>query len=255
MYEISKIGLNNINCEQFENILMLALNKHAPSKIRYARATNSSFMNNDIYKAIMVRSRLRNKYLKLKTEESKNAYKKQRNHCASIIRKAKCNFYENLDPKFICDNRKFWRQVKPFFSNNAPTNCNITLENDEIVTDPSKCTEIFNNFFIESVSNLDIDRNLYIGNCPISDNLVEKAIKMYNNLPSIIKINKSGFLKDNFSFQHVSDDNILKVIDSIDSSKAYQKDNIPPPQKKCFKTKQRYLCPSPHAKIDIKMCN
>ena len=109
----------------------------------------------------------------------------------SIIRKAKCNFYENLDPKFICDNRKFWRQVKPFFSNKTPTNCNNTLlENDEIVTDPSKCTEIFNNFFIESVSNLDIDRNLFIGNSSISDNLVEKAIKMYNNHPSIIKINK-----------------------------------------------------------------
>ena len=147
----------------------------------------------------------------------------------SIIRKAKCNFYENLDPKFICDNRKFWRQIKPFFSNKTPTNCNITLlENDEIVTDPSKCSEIFNNSFIESVSNLDIDRNLYIGNCSISDNLVEKAIKMYNNHPSIIKISKKGFLKDNFSFQHVFYDNILKVIDSIDSSKAYQKDNIPP---------------------------
>ena len=60
MYEISKIGLNNINCEQFENIFMLTLNKHAPSKIRYVRANNSPFMNNDIYKAIMVRSRLRN---------------------------------------------------------------------------------------------------------------------------------------------------------------------------------------------------
>ena len=85
MYEISKIGLNNINCEQFENIFMLTLNKHAPSKIRYARANNSPFMNNDIYKSIMVRSRIKNKYLKLKTEESKNAYKKQRNHCVSII--------------------------------------------------------------------------------------------------------------------------------------------------------------------------
>ena len=64
MYEISKIGLNNINCEQLENIFMLTLNKHAPSKIRYVRANNSPFMNNDIYKSIMVRSRLRNKYLK-----------------------------------------------------------------------------------------------------------------------------------------------------------------------------------------------
>ena len=92
---------------------MLTLNKHAPLKTRYGRANNSPFMNNDIYKAIMVRSRLRNKYLNLKTEESKNAYSKQRNYCVSLIRKA--DFYEHLDPKLICDNRKVWKQVKPFF--------------------------------------------------------------------------------------------------------------------------------------------
>ena len=68
MYEISNVGLNDISCEQFENIFMLILNRHAPSKTRYVRANHSPFMNTDIYKTIMVRSRLRNKYLKLKTE-------------------------------------------------------------------------------------------------------------------------------------------------------------------------------------------
>ena len=69
MYEISNVGLNDISCEQFENIFMLILNRHAPSKTRYVRENHSLFMNTDIYKA-MVRSRLRNKYLKLKTEEA-----------------------------------------------------------------------------------------------------------------------------------------------------------------------------------------
>ena len=229
MYEISKIGLNAITCEQFENIFMETLNKHAPSKTRYVRANNSPFMNNDIYKAIMVRSRLRNKHLKLNTVESKNAYRKQRNYCVSLIRKAKLNFYEHLDPKLICDNRKFWKQVKPFFSDKSPSNCNITLlENGDIITDPSKCTEIFNNFFIDAVSDLDIDRNLNVSVYGINDNLVENAIKMFNSHPSILKINQVGFLKDNFSFLNVSDINVKNVINSIDSSKAYQKDNIPP---------------------------
>ena len=47
-----------------------------PMKINYIRANNSSFMNNELSKAIIVRSRLRNKYLKFKTIESRNAYKK-----------------------------------------------------------------------------------------------------------------------------------------------------------------------------------
>ena len=38
-------------------------------KIKYIRANNSPFMNYKLSKAIMVRSRLINKYLKLKTIE------------------------------------------------------------------------------------------------------------------------------------------------------------------------------------------
>ena len=141
----------------------------------------------------------------------------------------KCNFYEHLHPKLICDNRKFWKQVKPLFSDKTPTNCNITLlENDEIVIDPLICTEIFNNFFIEAVSSLDIDRNLNISDCLINGYLVEKPINMFKHHSIITKINLVGFLKDNFSFLHVSDNNVLKVINSIDSSNAYHKDNIPP---------------------------
>ena len=98
MHAVSIIGLTSISCKQFEDIFIGTLNKHAPPKKRYIRANNSPFMNNNIYKAIMVRSKLRNKHFKLKTEESYIAYKKQRNYCVSIIRKAKYEFFEHLNP-------------------------------------------------------------------------------------------------------------------------------------------------------------
>ena len=63
----------------------------------------------------MLRSKLRNKSRRLKTIEFREAYKRQRNICVSLIRDAKKKFYENLNPKLITDNRKFWGQVKPFF--------------------------------------------------------------------------------------------------------------------------------------------
>ena len=50
---------------------------------------------------------------------------------------------------------------------------------------------------------------------------------MFKNHPSIIKINQAGCVRDKFSFLHVSDYNVFRAINSIDSSKAYQKDNIP----------------------------
>ena len=185
-------------------------------------------MNNNIYKAIMVRSRLRNKSLKLKTEESKNAYRKQRNYCVSLIRKAKCNFYEHLDPNLICDNRTFWKQVKPFLQiKHLQIEILHFWKMVKSLVIHQDVQKFLTTLFIESVSSFDVDRNLNITDCLISDNLVEKAIDMFKNHPSIIKINQAGFLNDNFTFQTITNENVLKVIYSIDSSKAYQKENIP----------------------------
>ena len=100
--------------------LLVTLNRHAPPKKRYLRSNNAPFMNKTLAKAIMVRSRLRNKYLKLKTCESRDAYKKQRNLCVALLRETKKIFYENLNPNLISDNKNFWRQVKPFFSDKNP---------------------------------------------------------------------------------------------------------------------------------------
>ena len=230
LQEIYQVGLYNIGCEQFESLFICNLNKHAPLKRRYVRANNSPFMNKELYKAIMVRSRLRNKSLKLKTIESKEAYKRQRNYCVSLIRKTKKSFYENLSLNLITDNRKFWKQVKPFFSDKTPINNNITLlEDDEIVTDPSACAEILNNFFVNSIKNLDIERGLHTVNITvITDDPVENAIEEFKRHPNITRINEEGFTQDKFSFQDVTKSDISLVIKNIDSSKSYQKENIPP---------------------------
>ena len=56
----------------------------------------------------------------------------------------------------------------------------------------------------------------------------DRYIDMYKNHPSIRKINLKCFQKNSFSFNHVSARNISEIISNLDSSKAYQKDNIPP---------------------------
>ena len=84
-------------------------------KTKYLRAKNSPFMNKELRKAIMVRSRLKNKSLKLKTIEAREAYKKQRNFCVSLLRIIKKNVYENLNPKFITDNKNVLETSKTIF--------------------------------------------------------------------------------------------------------------------------------------------
>ena len=50
------------------------------------------FMTKNLSKEIMIRSRLRNKYLKHKTEENRFSYTQQRNKCVSFLRKTKINY-------------------------------------------------------------------------------------------------------------------------------------------------------------------
>ena len=227
--EISKKGFHELSCMDFETLFLITLNYHAPMKTKYIRVNNSPFMNKELSKAIMVRSRLRNKSIKLKTIESRQAYNKQRNFCVTLLRQVKKDFYENLNPALISDNKKFWKQVKPFFFDKTPSNSNIMLsEGKKIISDPTQCADIFNNFFIDSIKNLDIDRTLYTDTSINSNDPVEKAIEKFKNHPSIIRILQEGYSDNNFSFDLISDLDIQNVINKIDSSKAYQKGNIPP---------------------------
>ena len=49
----------------------------------------------------MTRNRLRKMYLKNPSDNNKREYNKQRNYCISLLRKAKTNYYENLNVKKI----------------------------------------------------------------------------------------------------------------------------------------------------------
>ena len=161
LQELSTQGFHNVQCNDFEDIIISTLNRHAPLKKRYIRANNASFMTKVLCKAIMVRFRLRNKSLKLKTLESREAYKKQRKHCVALLRKAKKYYYEHLNVKLITDNKKFWKTVKPFFRDKNPANTKITLiEANEIISDSLECAEIMNNFFSDAALNLDVNSDL-----------------------------------------------------------------------------------------------
>ena len=214
----------NAECKTFEDIFIDTLNRHAPLKKRYIRANNAPFMTKALCKSIMVRSRLRNKFLKLKTIKSREAYQKQRNYCVSLFRAAK----KHLDVKLVTDNKRIWKHVKPFFTEKTSANTNISLiEANEIISNPEYIAEIMNNFFSDAAINLGVDRELHTLVSNASDPIT-KAIEKYKHHPSIIKLNEENFPTNNFKFCEISELTIVKVIEDLDSSKSYQKDNIPP---------------------------
>ena len=54
-------------------------------------------MTKELHKAIMNRSKLRNRFLKSKTFFYRKAYTSQRNFCKKLLRNAKRTYFNNLD--------------------------------------------------------------------------------------------------------------------------------------------------------------
>ena len=63
----------------------------------------------------MKRSKLRNLYLKKKTDTSRIAYIKQRTYCVSLLRKTKINHYANLNDTDVADNSNSGGQLNHYF--------------------------------------------------------------------------------------------------------------------------------------------
>ena len=92
-------------------------------KKRYIQSDHKPFNNNEIFKAIMTRSRLRNRFLKNRSEENRKLFCKQRNKCVSLLRKSKKDYFASLNEKSITDNitsflkNKSHRRRKQLFIN------------------------------------------------------------------------------------------------------------------------------------------
>ena len=173
----------------------------------------------------MHRSRLRNKFLRERTKESKTAYNEQRNTHVSLLRKTKRNYFTNLNTKIMKDNRKFWKNVNPLLLEKSYSKESFSFINkDGLITKNEDLVQTFNNFFSKIVKKLGIehvpddDSNL-----PNIDDPTLKAIAKYENQPIILRIKNYMKEKDlNFSFEFVKKQKISKEINKLDGEKACQ---------------------------------
>ena len=99
--------MSDLSVDVFKMTFLNALNSFAPVKKKYLRANHSKFVNKELSKAMMLRTKLRNKFLKQKTTETRSGYNKQRNVCVSILRKAKRSYFENLISRTLVTTENF----------------------------------------------------------------------------------------------------------------------------------------------------
>ena len=234
----SDLSRGNIDISQLEifiECILNILNTMAPIKKRSVRSNQAPFMNKNLKKAFMTRSRMRNNFLKNKTKENKEIYNKQRNYCVSLVRKEKKNFYQNIDTSKITDNKTFWKTVKPLFSNKTISSDKMTLiKDDNIISENKDIAEIFNKFFANIVKDMNITMDqTYIStdqkttnNANETEDTVISAIERYKNHPSILAISAKSN-KFIFTFRDVTFEEIENELTKLDLQKASQDTDIP----------------------------
>ena len=205
------------NYEDFEKNYLDVLNKQAPRKKKILRANHAPYVTKLMRKAIMKRSNLQTKYFKLKTTESLNKYKKQKNYCSRLYKTERKKYFQSLNPKNILDSKKFWKVINPFFSEKRKATNKITIVDNEesIILDNIKISEELNSFFKNATNSLEIKE-------------IEKAILKFKNHPSVLTIKSKLEVSEQFSFQNTAVYDIKKEIANLDVKKASTFESIPP---------------------------
>ena len=217
-----------MNYEVFHGIFMGILDKHAPMKKKMVRGNNAPFMTKTLSKEIMRRSKLKNNFNKNPTEENERLYKRQRNFCVNLLKKEKRNYYNNLDLKVFEDNKKFWKSVKPLFSDkqNILERNIVIMEDKNIFSDNAEVAEKLNNFFIDAVQSLKIEPFASENEISACGD-IEEIIKQYERHPSILKIKENVKLESNFIFMDIDPQEVNKRITDLEIKKASIENDIP----------------------------
>ena len=197
-------------------------------KSKYIRANESPYIIRCLKKAIMNRSRLESKYYKTKSDIDKVLYKRHKNYVSRLYKREMKHFYQHLDIRDFLDNKKFWKNVKPLFSNKDIYRYKITLVCDnEIFTDDCIVAETLNAFFQDAVSslNIGIDTNL-LNNVSSQGSHIDNIIERFSSHPSILKI-KEMVTPIHFDFTEVTLQDVEDEIDALNPKKSIPFDNIP----------------------------
>ena len=127
-------------------------------KQRIVRGNDKPHVKAEMRRAIMKRTRLKKRANKTGKKEDLKKYKQQRNLIVNMNRNAKRDFYNSVNVNTIDNDRKFWKAVKPMFSNENPMGEKIVLiRDDKIISDDKVIAESFNSHFVNITDSLGLD--------------------------------------------------------------------------------------------------
>ena len=150
----------------------------------------------------MLRSKLRKRFLKDRTEESRCKYKKRKNVFVYLLEKAKKDYYENIDISNLSDTSKFsklWK-TKPILGSKIKSKSSITLvEGTKFIREDGELAKTINEIFVSILKIFGINENLFPVSSSDAGN-VESIFERFGNHSSIVTLRNSFDENNIFSF-------------------------------------------------------
>ena len=146
-----------INYEHFEGILIRLIGKHAPLKEKYVRANNASFMNKNLSKVFMTRSRCEINFSAIQVLLMKVTIRSIGIFVLTWCEKKRGNFIVIWRSRWLLTTKSFGELWDPCFRKNIFCSQQITvLVDDKIISSDKEVAETFNTFFSQAVENLKV---------------------------------------------------------------------------------------------------
>ena len=199
----------------FDKSVNEIIDKHAPLKKlnkKELKLREKPWITPDIIKTIKIRDKLLRSYIKANEgkhkEQLHKEYKKCRNKIVSMIRNSKKMHFQNYFAENAKDIKKTWNGIKNIINIRTSTKTQPTsiLIDQHLENNPTKIAEGFNSYFSSIAEKL--QQNIIFG-----DNNFSK----YLSTP----------LQYNFLFRSVDETEIVRLIDSLENSKASGPHSIP----------------------------
>ena len=205
--------------ENYEQNFIKVLKTRAPKKVKVLSGNHKPHYYKNLRKAIMKRSRLKNKAKTTKASVDIVNYKKQRNLIVSLNRQAKHEYFNEVSNSE--SSRPFWETCKPYFSNkHARGDYKIMLiENDKMLLKNEEVGKVFNQYFGHITDSLDLHEFPDGKVCEGLDD-IDNIVYKFRNHPSIVKIKEQYKVKSNFSFRLATTEEIKAIIRDIPTNKA-----------------------------------
>lgn len=208
----------------YQQLVMSVVNEHAPMKKRYV-GKKCAHMNKDLRKAIYRKRMAYNKYIKNKRNNQLwEAYRQARNHYVKINKASMREYFK----KRCADgptSRSFWDTLKPYFTDKVRSASTIMLnENGEIKSDKQDIASIFSTYFKEITNQIGSGDDT-------NDMSIDDICAMYANHPNVKAISAyretSGIIND-FTFTHVSTEDVRKQLLKLNIKKSTGYDGLSP---------------------------